>query len=160
MLAGALGSFMTITGVTHFTRPAYYRRLIPDWLPAPSRVVAASGVLDCAVGLLMLNPRTRRLGGWSTAAVITTYLPAHLDALRTRGQPTFLDRPAGVTLRVLANLGYIAAATSVGLSGQRSRRGQERQHRTVHRSPLLRRAAAPALRPAAGLAGAHRPSRS
>ena len=119
LLAGALGSFMVITGVTHFTRPAYYRRLVPAWVPAPAMVAAASGGVDCAVGVLLLHPRTRRVGGWSTAAVITAYLPAHLDPLRVhrQGERKFLDRPTGVALRVLANLGYIAAATSIGRRG-------------------------------------------
>ena len=117
VLAGVLGSYVAITGVTHFTKPGYHRRLVPHWLPAPRLVVAASGVLDCSVGLLMLHPRTRRAGGWSTAALITAYLPAHLDPLRTRGERPFLDRPAGVALRVLVNLGYITAAIAIGRAG-------------------------------------------
>jgi uncharacterized membrane protein len=117
LAARTLAVLMVGTGVTHLTSPAYYRGLVPSWLPAPAAVVALSGAADVAVGALVAVPATRRAGGWATAALITAYLPAHLDPLRrvgtARSAPRVLDRPAGVAARVVVNLGYVAWAVSV-----------------------------------------------
>jgi uncharacterized membrane protein len=112
--AWALAAFMVVSGVTHFTSPGYHRGLVPSWLPARSAVVAVSGLADVAVGVLIAVPATRRTGGRATAALITTYLPAHLEPLRHRrtAQRAF-DRPLGVAARVAVNLGYVAWAVAV-----------------------------------------------
>ena len=114
LAASALAALMVGSGVTHFTRPGYFRSLVPSWLPARSAVVAVSGLADVAVGVLVAVPATRRAGARATAALITAYLPAHLEPLRHRrtAQRAF-DRPAGVAARVAVNLGYIAWALAV-----------------------------------------------
>ncbi|SFP47911.1 Uncharacterized membrane protein [Geodermatophilus dictyosporus] len=121
--AWALAALMVGSGVTHFTRPGYYRGLVPSWLPARSALVAVSGLADVVAGVLVAVPATRAAGARATAALITTYLPAHLEPLRHRrtAQRAF-DRPAGVAARVAVNLGYVAWAVGVARrgSGQRS----------------------------------------
>lgn len=117
VLAVVFGVFMVASGITHFTAPAYYRRMIPRWLPAPAKAVVISGLADCAVGVLLLVPGTRAVGGWAAALLITAYLPAHLDGLRgtsTASRP--LDRPSGVAARVLVNLGYITCAVLIAVT--------------------------------------------
>ncbi len=112
--AWTLAAFMVVSGVTHFTSPGYHRGLVPSWLSARSAVVAVSGLANVAVGVLVAVPATRRTGGRATAALITTYLPAHLEPLRHRrtAQRAF-DRPLGVAARVAVNLGYVAWAVAV-----------------------------------------------
>ena len=109
---------MVVSGITHFTSPGYYRGLVPSWLPARSAVVAVSGLADVAVGVLIAVPATRWVGGRATAALISTYLPAHLEPLRHRrtAQRAF-DRPLGVAARVVVNLGYVAWAVAVARRG-------------------------------------------
>ena len=51
--AWTLAALMVVSGVTHFTRPGYYRGLVPSWLPARSALVAVSGLADVAVGVLV-----------------------------------------------------------------------------------------------------------
>ncbi|MGY1680362.1 DoxX family protein [Geodermatophilus sp. SYSU D01176] len=120
--AWPLAALMVGSGVTHFTRPDHFRGLVPPWLPARSAVVVASGLADIAVGVLVAVPATRWAGARATAALITAYLPAHLEPLRHRraAQRAF-DRPAGVAARVLVNLGYVAWAATVarGATGRR-----------------------------------------
>ena len=102
------------SGVTHFTRPDHFRGLVPSWLPARSAVVVLSGLADIAVGVLVAVPATRRTGARATAALITTYLPAHLESLRhRRAAQRASDRPVGVAARVAVNLGYVAWAAAV-----------------------------------------------
>lgn len=109
--SGALAALMGGAGVAHFLAPAYFRGLVPAWVPAPRAVVVVSGLLDIGASALLVPRATRPLGGWATAALITAYLPAHLDAARRARSATSLnDGPLGVTARILANVGYIAWA--------------------------------------------------
>ena len=56
-------------GTTHFTNPGFYEAIVPDWVPGTKRFwVQASGVAELACAALLIPPRTRRLGGWMTAA--------------------------------------------------------------------------------------------
>ena len=120
--ARALATFMAVSGIAHFTSPDHFRRLVPSWVPARSAVVVLSGAADVALGVLVALPATRRTGACPTAALITAYLPAHLDPLRRdRDAERGFDRPSGVAARVAVNLGYIAWAVAVarGVSGRR-----------------------------------------
>jgi len=56
VLGLALAALMFITGVTHFTAPAYYRKLVPAWIPAAPGVVALSGLLNLAAAALLAAP--------------------------------------------------------------------------------------------------------
>lgn len=112
--AGGLAALMVGSGIGHGVAPAYFRGLVPDWVPAPGAAVAVSGVCDVLAGALVALPATRRAGAWLTAGLITAYLPAHLDPLRhasTATRPS--DRVPGIAARVLVNLGYVAWAVTV-----------------------------------------------
>lgn len=114
----ALAVFLIVAGIAHFVAPGYFRTLVPDWLPAPGAFVAASGGTDIMTGALVLVPGTRAVGGWVAAALITAFLISHIDALRqaSTSRQRFIDRPAGVALRLVVNGAYIAWAVTVALS--------------------------------------------
>ncbi|SHE57933.1 DoxX family protein [Streptoalloteichus hindustanus] len=114
----ALALFLAVVGVAHFVLPGYFRTLVPAWLPAPALLVAGSGLAEIATAGLLALPDTRTWGGWAAAALITTYLVSHLDALRHahRTRPRLLDRPAGVAARLVVNLAYLAWAVTVALT--------------------------------------------
>ena len=128
LAARALAGLMLGSGVGHVVVPSYFRGLVPSWVPAPSAVVLASGLADIGAGVLVARPATRRVGGWATAALITAYLPAHLDPIRRAGTAQrAMDRPLGITARIVVNLGYVAWAVAVArrsrprrLSGRRT----------------------------------------
>ena len=123
VLGLALAAFMFITGVTHFTAPTYYRKLVPAWTPAVPAVIVLSGLADIGVAALLATPGTRRRGGWAMAALITIYLPVHLDAARhARGASSLNNRPVGVAARIFANLGYIALSLIVARTAPPPRR--------------------------------------
>jgi uncharacterized membrane protein len=74
LIAGFLGS-----GVVHLARPQVYEPLMPSWVPAHREVILASGVaeLACAVGMAL--PRTRRLAGWASVALLLGVWPGNLQ---------------------------------------------------------------------------------
>src|SRR5438309_344129 len=74
LLAGIFG----VSGVVHLVRPETYEPLMPKAVPAHREVILASGVAEllCAAGLL--HPRTRRLAGWASVAVLVGVYPANV----------------------------------------------------------------------------------
>ncbi len=84
-----VGAFLA-SGSVHLLRPETYEPLMPAAVPAHREVIYASGVAElvCAAGLL--HPRTRKLAGWASAALLVGVYPGNLkmaaDALKTRNQ--------------------------------------------------------------------------
>lgn len=68
----------TASGVLHLVRPSAFEAQVPDFLPAQTLVVVVSGVLELACALLMLLPRTRRLGGLAAALLLVAVFPGNL----------------------------------------------------------------------------------
>ena len=84
-----VGAFLA-SGTVHLVRPETFEPLMPEAVPMHREVIYASGVAEliCAVG--MLHPRTRRLAGLASAAVLVGVFPGNikmaLDANKTRNQ--------------------------------------------------------------------------
>jgi len=84
----ALAGVFAVSGTLHLVRPEVYEPLMPDLVPAQREVIYASGVAEllCAAGLL--HPRTRKVAGWASAALLLAVYPANLkmagDAARSR----------------------------------------------------------------------------
>lgn len=75
-------------GTMHFIAPAYYRTVMPPYLPAPGVLVAVSGAAEILGGLGLLVPRLRRTAGVWLIAVLIAVFPANvemLQLLRARG---------------------------------------------------------------------------
>jgi uncharacterized membrane protein len=79
------GMFMVGAGIMHFVVPGLYERIVPRWLGNRRRVVQVSGVAEIACGVLTLNRRTARAGGWLSAAVLVGVFPANVQAFLDAG---------------------------------------------------------------------------
>jgi uncharacterized membrane protein len=113
-----MATFMGGAAVTHFSAPQHFEPLVPDWLPGPPRSwVYASGVVELSCAVLLLVPRTRRAGGWLTAATIAGGLPINLQAALAGGMPGArppFDTAAGSWLRIPFQIPLIREAIQVG----------------------------------------------
>lgn len=76
-------------GTLHFAIPASYARIVPRVFgPEVARtLVLASGAAEITVGLLLVVPRTRRLGAWLTAALLMAIFPANVQMALDGGIP-------------------------------------------------------------------------
>lgn len=88
--AKALVGLFTVSGTAHLVKPELFEPLMPDFVPAHREVIVASGVaeLACAAGLLL--PRTRRVAGLASAALLLGVFPGNLkmaDDARRSGRP-------------------------------------------------------------------------
>jgi uncharacterized membrane protein len=79
----ALGGLVALvggSGVLHLATPRPYRRIVPaplaEWR---SEVVTASGYAEIACSLLLLAPRTRRIGAYATALLFVAVFPANVQ---------------------------------------------------------------------------------
>lgn len=86
----ALGLLFAVAGVTHFTSPGFYTRLLPLWLGGHRQWVAFTGALEIACGALLLLPGTRALGGALAVVLLLAFLLVHVNML--------VDREAGLGL--------------------------------------------------------------
>ncbi|MGY1845728.1 MULTISPECIES: DoxX family protein [unclassified Blastococcus] len=125
LAARALAGLMIGSGAGRTVVPGYFRGLVPPWVPAPSAAVAVSGAADVLAGVLLTRPATRRAGAWLAAALVTAYLPAHLDPLRRASTATRLfDRRPGIAARLLVNVSYIGWAVAVARGAEGRSRGR------------------------------------
>jgi uncharacterized membrane protein len=78
----AFGVLFILAGILHFMVPAYYRAIIPSYLPAPATLVAVSGLAEVAGGIGILVPRWRQSAGLGLVVLLLAVLPANVEMLR------------------------------------------------------------------------------
>ena len=78
----ALGAGFIAAGILHFVYPAYYRSIVPQYLPAPAALVAVSGVAEIAGGAGLLVRRWRGAAAWGLIALMLAVFPANVEMLR------------------------------------------------------------------------------
>jgi uncharacterized membrane protein len=74
-----LVSLFAGSGALHLVRPETFEPIVPKALPARRQLVYVSGVAEllCAGGLL--HPRTCRLAGWASGALLVGVFPANVQ---------------------------------------------------------------------------------
>jgi uncharacterized membrane protein len=78
LFAIAGGLFFTYAGVLHFTDTSWFEPIVPSILGSATFWVLASGVVEIAVGISLILPKTRKLGGYASAALLVALYPANL----------------------------------------------------------------------------------
>jgi uncharacterized membrane protein len=102
---------MVLAGVSHFTMPATYVAIVPDYLPAPLALVYISGVAEILLGLALQIPGLRRLAGFGLIALFIAVLPANINQAVHNLQPPGLEMsPTMVWVRLPMQLLFIAWA--------------------------------------------------
>ena len=67
------------SGTLHLVSPRTYERIVPRLLGHAHEIVTLSGVVELVCAVLLVVPRTRRLGGWATALVLVAVFPANVQ---------------------------------------------------------------------------------
>ena len=112
VLVGIMGG----SGVLHFTRPQFYRKIVPRPLGHPNQLVAVSGAAELLCATAMIVPPTRRMGGWATAALLVAVFPANVQMALDgglKGAPFPANNALLAWLRLPLQLPAILAAISV-----------------------------------------------
>lgn len=77
-MAGILG----LAGVAHFVQPQKFDSIVPPRLGNPRFWTYASGVAELTCAGMLLAPRTRRLGGLATTALMLGVYPANIYTVK------------------------------------------------------------------------------
>lgn len=74
-----LATVFLTSGVIHLVRPQAYEPIVPHVLPRKREIVHASGVAEIICALGLLHPRTRKVAGLASAALLVAVLPANVQ---------------------------------------------------------------------------------
>lgn len=67
------------SGTLHLVRPQVFEPIVPPQLPEARKVVEVSGVAEIVCGLGLLHPKTRRIAGLASAALLVGVFPANVQ---------------------------------------------------------------------------------
>ncbi|MDP3891367.1 DoxX family protein [Nocardioides sp.] len=106
----ALAGIFAVSGTMHLVRPELYAPIMPKVVPAPREVILGSGVAELALAAGLLHPRTRRLAGWGSVALLVGVFPANVKMAKDaqRGRKPALK--VGTLARLPLQLPMIRAA--------------------------------------------------
>jgi uncharacterized membrane protein len=93
VLKWPFAALFIVGGILHFTNTATYVRLMPPHVPYHRGLVYVSGIVETALGLLLLVPRTQRLAAWCLIPTLVAIFPANVNGAVTAGtdHPAMLD---------------------------------------------------------------------
>ena len=110
----------TVSGVVHLVRPQVFERIVPRFLPRRRELVLASGVAELVCAAAVLAPRTRRVGGYASAALLAAVFPANVqmavDTVGSRRASPAMK--AGTIARLPVQWPLIRAALTVARSSR------------------------------------------
>lgn len=75
----ALAAMFSVSSVVHFVKPEVFEAIVPKPLPNKRELVYVSGVVEVACAAMLVNPRTRRLGGLLSVGLLAAVFPANVQ---------------------------------------------------------------------------------
>ncbi len=107
---GLLGLFaLAMLGGTagHILSPSFYEPFVPPFIPANLANITAA-IVEGAIGVMLLVPRTRALGAAAFCALMIAFMPIHIwDATR---DPPAIGSTAAAMVRLVIQVGLIASS--------------------------------------------------
>ena len=109
------GPVFIAAGLLHFIKPGFYGAIMPEWLPAHTELVYASGVAEIAGGIALLAPdrKVRRYGMWWLIATLVAVFPANLHMALTPDDYESIP-PWALWARLPLQAGFIAWVAAAG----------------------------------------------
>ena len=71
--------FLILAGSTHFLRPYFFIKIMPNYLPFHLQLVYASGIAEILCGLLLLFPQTQTFGAYLSIILFIAVFPANIE---------------------------------------------------------------------------------
>jgi uncharacterized membrane protein len=79
ILRAILAISIMIVGITHFTHPDQYARIVPPQLPYPIGLVYISGVFEILGGIGLMIPYVSVAAAWGLIALFVAVFPANIN---------------------------------------------------------------------------------
>jgi len=74
-------SFYILAGCNHFISAPFYYGIMPEWLPAHSFLIFASGVIEIFLGISLLFKASRKLAALLIILMLLAFIPVHIDMI-------------------------------------------------------------------------------
>lgn len=81
-----LATAFLVSGTTHLVRPQVFEGIVPKVLPRRRELVYVSGVAEIVCALGLLHPRTRKVAGLASAALLIGVFPANVQMSADQGR--------------------------------------------------------------------------
>lgn len=84
-----MAAFYIYAGVSHFRHPRFFLKITPPYVPSPEKVNILVGVIEIALGVLLLIPATTSIAAWGVIALLIAVFPAnvyHHQKARAKGK--------------------------------------------------------------------------
>jgi len=128
-----LSLLLLAAGVNHFVNPEAYDRLVPRSLPAHRTITYVSGLAELVCAAAVATPRSRRAGGWLTAALFVAVFPANVQLALDGGfgGSSFFGSATAAWLRLPLQVPLIAWAVQVARATPSPSSTERRPRRVV-----------------------------
>ena len=73
-----MAAFMVYGGVQHFVNTDFYNPFVPNFLPFKSAIIYISGIIEVAIGVLLVLKNTAGLGSLLLLLLMLVFLPIHI----------------------------------------------------------------------------------
>lgn len=77
MLSYFLGIVLIVSGIAHLINPEMYAPLIPNFISESVANILAF-IFEVAIGILLILPKYRHLGGLGFAILMLSFMPIHI----------------------------------------------------------------------------------
>jgi uncharacterized membrane protein len=78
ILKWLFGIAFILAGANHFINPPFYLKMMPPILPAHLFLIYLSGIIEIALGILLLIPRFSKFAAWGIIALLFAVFPANI----------------------------------------------------------------------------------
>lgn len=77
-----MACFYIYAGISHFRIPRFFLSITPPWVPYPEKVNVIIGVLEIALGALVLVPASRSIAAIGLIVLLVIVFPANVYHLQ------------------------------------------------------------------------------
>ena len=116
ILAYFFAAILILSGVMHVVKPEAYAAMIPSFIPEIVANILAA-IAEIVIGVMLIIPRYRRLGGLGFALLMVAFLPIHIWDL-VRDDPA-IGSFMGAVIRLIIQFGLIWAGWWIWKEGKK-----------------------------------------
>ncbi len=70
--------FYIVAGINHFINPAFYKKIMPSYIPWHIQFIYTSGILEIVFGILIIPSVTRKAAAWGIIILLVAIFPANV----------------------------------------------------------------------------------
>ena len=70
-----------LAGINHFINPAFYKAILPNYIPFHEFLIYLSGVIEIILALMLLKKSFRRISAYLIIAMLIVFMIVHLQML-------------------------------------------------------------------------------